>query len=375
MLKRSLTLVAVAATVSFGSFSPAFAEHGTVIRIPARSKLTPVQRLNREGVTEVKKGNYDRAEQLFLKAYLYDPADPFTLNNLGYIAELQGQLDRAQRFYQLAAEQGSDANIDLSNAKPLQGQPMKSALVDLNNASMRDNRLNLNAMRLLSEDRGFEAIAMLKQALKLDPENPFTLNNLGVASEAIGDLEGASKYYAAAAATRSKEPAIVTLDRSWRGKPVSAMAEASARRVQRLIDKTQPAGSQAVMLTLQGVYAANQNDWTTARKDFLRAYSLDPSSAFALNNRGYVAEHDGDLETAQYFYEKARRAEDAGTRVGLATQTAAKGQPLGIVASTSNTKVDTALEEYSRQRRNQRGPIELTPRGNNNPTGEDNKPQ
>ena len=31
--------------------------------------------------------------------------------------------------------------------------------------------------------------------------------------------------------------------------------------------------------------------------------------------------------------------------------------------NSSNAKVDTALVEYSRQRHNQQGPIELTPRG------------
>jgi Flp pilus assembly protein TadD len=376
MLKKTLTLMALAATVAVAGLSIAWAKDGIVLNIPLRSKLTPVQRLNREGVQAVKKGNYDAAEKLFYKAYLYDPADPFTLNNLGYVSEVQGQIERAHKFYGLAAEQGSDANIDLSSVKELQGQPMKSALIDLNDASMHGNRINLNAMRLLSQGRGFEAVGMLKQALKLDPQNPFTLNNLGVASEAVGDLDGALKYYAAAASSRSKEPAVVTLDHSWRGKPVSSMAEANAHRVQRLIDKSQPAEAQSVMLTLHGVYAANQNDWTTARQDFLHAYTLDPNSAFSLNNRGYVAEHDGDLETAQFFYERARRAEDAGARVGMATQLAAQGQPLTAVASSSNSKVDTALEAYSRRRRNQPGPIELTPRGDSNPTQENNtKPQ
>ncbi len=375
MMKRTLGLVAIAATVVMGSSAIAFARDGKIINIPLRSKLTPVQRLNRDGVEAVKKLQYEKAEQLFYKAYLYDPADPFTLNNLGYVAEIQGQLDRAHKFYDLAAEQGSDANIDVSNAKELKGKPMKSALVDLNDATMRMNRMNLNAMRLLAQGRGFEAIAMLKQTLALDPQNPFTLNNLGVASEAIGDLQGAYRYYYAAAETNSKEPAAVTLDRSWRGKSVSSMAEASARRVRKAIDKSEPAEAQAVRLTVHGVYSANQNDWNTARQDFLHAYTLDPNSAFTLNNRAYVAEHDGDLETAQYFYEKARRASDAGARVGTATKVTAQGQPMVIVAEGSNEKVDTALEEYSRQRRNEKGPIELTPRGSN-PTGEDNnKPQ
>jgi len=372
MMNCVLKLMAVAVTVAIGSSPLASAKEGKVINIPLRSKLTPVQRLNREGVEAVKKLQYEKAEQLFYKAYLYDPADPFTLNNLGYVAEIQGQLDRAHKFYQLAAEQGSDANIDVSNAKELKGKPMKSALVDLNDATMRMNRMNLNAMRLLAQDRGFDAIGLLKQALALDPQNPFTLNNLGVASEAVGDLDGAYRYYYVAAGTQSSEPASVTLDRSWRGRSISSMADASARRVHKAIDKSEPAESQAVRLTVHGVFAANQNDWNTARQDFLRAYTLDPNSAFTLNNRAYVAEHDGDLETAQYFYEKARRAGDAGARVGIATKVAAQGQPLVIVAEGSNEQVDTALEEYSRQRRNQKGPIELTPRGNSNPTPEDN---
>src|ERR1700723_2289880 len=79
------------------------------ITIPMRSKLSPVQRLNREGVEAIKQRKYAKAEALFYKAYLYDPSDPFTLNNLGYISELQGKLDRALRFYQLASQQGSEA--------------------------------------------------------------------------------------------------------------------------------------------------------------------------------------------------------------------------------------------------------------------------
>ena len=50
---------------------------------------------------------------------------PSRLNNLGYIAELQGQLERALKFYQLAAKQGSEASIDRSNAKQLEGKPIR----------------------------------------------------------------------------------------------------------------------------------------------------------------------------------------------------------------------------------------------------------
>ncbi len=216
MHKTSLTLGAIVALVAIGALPAAQASDGRTIMIPLRSRMSPVQRLNREGVEAVKRHQYDKAQSLFYKAYLYDPADPFTLNNLGYISEVQGQLERAHKFYELAAEQGSDANIDLSSQKHLQGQPMKAALVELKDRTMRVNRMNIEAMRMLQQRRNFEAIDLLKQALPLDPQNPFTLNNLGVASESVSDLESALRYYQEAAAGQSKEPAAITLDKSWR---------------------------------------------------------------------------------------------------------------------------------------------------------------
>ena len=333
------------------------------VTIPMRSKLSPVQRLNREGVLAVQKHEYDRAEALFLKAYLYDPSDPFTLNNLGYISELEGQLDRAHRFYQLALEQSCNAAIDLSSAKGLQGKPMQAAVENLQDRSMQVNRMNIDAMRLLDEGRGFEASALLQQALSLDPQNPFTLNNLGVANETLGDYENALHYYRTAAGQRSSEPVVVTADRAWRGKSVSDMAAASADRLEKRMQFVNTNAARALMLSRRGVFAENQNDWPAARDYFLRAYSADPSNAFSLNNLGYVSEREGDLETAKFFYEKARRAQDAGARVGMATDSGAQGKSLFDVASGSDHKVDGVLDIYSIERHRQTGPIELTPRG------------
>jgi Flp pilus assembly protein TadD len=210
----------------------------------------------------------------------------------------------------------------------------------------------------------------LSKALATDPQNPFTLNNLGVAHEAIGDFDNALKYYGQAAGENSSEAVVVTMNESWRGRPVSKMAAESAKRLEKRLHDMDPAEAKSVKFTMQGVSAANQNDWTQARQDFLKAYSLNPQSAFSLNNRGYVAERDGDLETAQFFYEKARKADDSGVRVGLATQHFAEGRNLVTVATDSNEKVDSALEEYRRQRRRETGPIELTPRGGTEPSPE-----
>src|SRR5215469_10932899 len=128
--------VAVLAAATFACRPVVAKDIGNIkITIPKPSKLTPVQRLNREGVQAVRKHDYKKAEELFYKAYLFDPDDAFTLTNLGYIAELQGQIDRAQQFYALATEQSSDAIVDLSSKSQLQGQPMRAAL-DISNTPL-----------------------------------------------------------------------------------------------------------------------------------------------------------------------------------------------------------------------------------------------
>ena len=354
--------IAAIATIAILTL-PAWGGDVLTIKIPRHSELTPVQKLNREGVEAVKKQRYEKAAELFYKAYLYDPSDPFTLNNLGYVSELQGELDRAHKFYQLAGEQECSATIDDSNAKGLKGKSMQVAFDSLQDVPMRVNRMNVTAMGLLSQGETRQAIVLLRQALALDPQNPFTLNNLGVANESIGDYDSALKFYAEASASHSSEPAVVTLDRAWRGKSVSAMSSASEKRLEDRMKKMNGSEEHAAMFTMRGVSATNANNWVEAREDFLRAYSLDPSSAFSLNNRGFVAEMDGDLETAQFYYDKAREAGDANARVGLATQRSAEGKKLFSVALDSDRQVDGELDRYSQQRRRETGPIELTPRG------------
>ena len=369
MSMRLTRLHALAIGMALFAAAPVARAADLRITIPRRSQLTPVQRLNRDGVTAVRNHRYDQAEALFYKAYLYDPSDPFTLNNLGYISELQGNLERAQAFYKLAAEQGCGAIIDMSDEKDLRGKPMSYALDSLQNVPMRVNRLNIQAMDLLSRGRGFDAQAVLEQALKIQPENPFTLNNLGAASESVGDYEDALKYYDEAAASRSTDPIVVTLNPGWRGKSVSDAARQGAQNLRSRLSHIDLSQARAAMLELRGVSELNQNDWDAAKRDFLEAYKLDPYSAFTLNNLGYVAEKDGDLETAQFFYARARRASDAGTRVGLASQTWAQGQPLGTVAGNSTSNVGGELQVYKQDRRNETGPIELTPRyGSDTPT-------
>jgi Flp pilus assembly protein TadD len=334
------------------------------LTLPKRSHLTPVQRLNREGVEAIQKQHYEKAETLFYQAYLFDPADPFTLYNLGYVSELQGQLDRAQKLYGLASEQATDAVIDRTSVRQLEGKPMRDALGTLKDVPMQVNRMNVEAIRLLSQGRAPEALVLLQKALVLDPQNTYTLNNLGVAKEYRGDYDEALKYYTAAAQSHSSDPVIVTLNKAWRGKPVSEMAADSAKKLRERMQNAATAQAQATLLAVRGVSATNHNDWDTARQDFLKAYSLNPYSAFSLNNIGYLAERDGDLETAEFFYEKARKAEDATAKVGLATRTSAEGMRLFAVAADSDQKVDGEITQINRERRERPGPVGLKHRDN-----------
>jgi Flp pilus assembly protein TadD len=196
-----------ASTVLTALGSQGWAGDVVKIKIPRHSELTPVQRLNREGVDAIKKHEYEKAATLFYKAYLYDPGDPFTLNNLGYIAEIHGELEQAHKFYSLATMQSSGASIAQSSSKQLEGKPMQYAFQVLRDGPMMVNRMNLDAMNLLSQGRGFEALALLHKAQALDPRNPFTLNNVGVAYESIGEYESALKAYDSAAALNSSEEA------------------------------------------------------------------------------------------------------------------------------------------------------------------------
>ena len=73
---------------------------------------------------------------------------------------------------------------------------------------------------------------------------------------------------------------------------------------------------------------------------------------------------EGDLETAQFFYEKAYKAEGSDLRVGLATHGSAEGMRLFQVATDNNQKVESVIEKERAERRRQQDPIELRRRDN-----------
>ncbi|HZQ68634.1 MAG TPA: hypothetical protein VFA68_08955 [Terriglobales bacterium] len=334
------------------------------ITIPKRSKPTPVQALNREGVKAIQKHQIEKAQKLFYKAYLIDPDDPFTLNNLGFVSELQGKVERAQRYYELASRQQSETTIDQASVPELKGKPLTEITTAFGNRDLRVNRGNVQAMSLLTQGRTQEADALLQKTLAVDARSPFTLNNLGYTMEAEGELEAAARYYDQAANLRSNEKVVVALDPRWRGKPISEVAEANARAVRRRIETEQSVPAQVARLNLRGVSALNRNDVAAARKFFLEAYQLDGYNAFSLNNMGFVSELNGDQETAADFYERARAASGSAARVTVANRHEMQGLQLAQVAASNDEATQANMEAQREEKIRRGGPIQLKRRDN-----------
>ena len=352
------------------------------LNFPKRSNLTPVQKLNRDGVKQIEKHNYSEAKKLFYKAYLIDPNDPFTLNNLGYMSELEGDVDRAQRFYDLAQQQNSDALVDLSNSSGSKGKTVAQVAGHADQSQMGVNSLNIQALSMLLKDRAPEADMILTRSLALDPKNPFTLNNMGYAKEKEGEYEAAQDFYRKAADQHSDKPVIVAANKDWRGKPISDVAEQNAKKVRDLVRKSQnDQRFRVAMLNLRGVSAINRNQPEDAQKDFEQAHKLAPNDAFTLNNMGYLAELQGDRETAQFYYDKAQQAHLADERVEVATRKDAEGRRLASVADISENDVEQQIQKEVAQRRAQGPPqlrVRTRPAENNpavQPPPEQNPPQ
>ena len=334
------------------------------ITLPKRTHATPVQNLNREGVQAIEKHQIKKAEKLFYKAYLIDPDDPFTLNNLGYISEIQGNVERAQRYYELASRQNSETIVDKASVEALKGRPLTEVTGSFVNRDLRVNRGNIEAMSLLNQGRVQEGEDVLRRTLALDPKNPFTLNNLGYAMEGQGSLDPAFHYYSQAADLHSSAKVVVAIDPRWRGKAISEVAANNVRALRRRIDTEQTDAAKVARLNLEGVSALNHNEVDKARKFFEEAYRLDPSNAFAMNNMGYVAELDGDQETADEFYTAAKAAGGSNTKVAIASRRAVVGFPLSQVAESNEEGAQSNLETMQEHKRRQTGPIQLKTRDN-----------
>jgi tetratricopeptide (TPR) repeat protein len=157
---------------------------------------------------------------------------------------------------------------------------------------------------------------------------------------------------------------VIAFNKSWRGKPISEVAQLNADKSRKELSKAQDLQARVARLNLRGVSAMNRNDRKAARDSFEQAYKIDPNNSFALNNMGYLAELQGDTETAQSFYEQAQRAERARQKVMVSTRPEVEGQTVGHVAEQSTTLVESAFEAKAEARRRSGAPPALRTRDN-----------
>jgi Flp pilus assembly protein TadD len=329
------------------------------VPLPQRSVSTPSQKLNREGVAQLKRGHQAKAKRLFYRAYLLDPDDPFTLNNLGYVAELEGDAERALRYYALAARDHTDAVIAESSEAALKGKPLDEAFRQVEDSDQEMSKINERAIVLARQGHVFEARNLLQSAQPRHPHDPFLLNNLGYALESVGDLEGALRCYSAAASLHSTKRVVVTPRAKWRGRPISEVAAGNAAAVSEQIARGEGVEAATARLNLRGVAALNDNHPLVAREFFLQAYQRDAQNAFTLNNLGYTAELAGDRESAEMYYEAARSGRDAKARVSYATRRDAEGRKIDNLADENQSDVEATLKAIQETKRRAQRPIEL----------------
>ena len=79
---------------------------------------------------------------------------------------------------------------------------------------------------------------------------------------------------------------------------------------------------------------------------------------------GYLAELDGDRETADFYYDKAREADQSSMKVAYASRKDVEGMKLSSVAGDSDDAVNKATEEAAALRRSEGGPVVLRYRDN-----------
>jgi Flp pilus assembly protein TadD len=81
--------------------------------------------LSLQGVAAINRNDWQDADQKFRAAYSLDPNNAFSLNNIGYVAEMTGDPETAQLFYQKARQaQAANARVDLATRQSAEGMKL-----------------------------------------------------------------------------------------------------------------------------------------------------------------------------------------------------------------------------------------------------------
>jgi tetratricopeptide (TPR) repeat protein len=192
---------------------------------------------NVEAIGLLGKGRIAEAEDTLKHVLATDPHNPFTLNNMGFVMESEGDLQSALKYYSAAASLHSRDIILVSPNTKWRGKPISEVAADNARAvsqiiakgedlQAQIARLNLRGVAALNHNDPQGAKEFFQQAYKLDPGNAFSLNNMGYVSELAGDRETAETYYADARSAADRNMLVTYASRrEAEGQPVSSVAQ------------------------------------------------------------------------------------------------------------------------------------------------------
>jgi Flp pilus assembly protein TadD len=277
---------------------------------------------------------------LFQHALKVTADNPVALFRVGSDLRLQGKLAEATPYFKAtmaAAPRLADGYYGLALTEQAQGH--LPAAGDLLRAALSlapwDARIHEDYGTLLWRlDQRREAETQYLEAVRLNPEFPEALMNLGIASSARGDLPDATACFSAAARLRPDDPeAFTRLAEAWVRQGGLAHAEASYREAMRLSPtnaqtrvnlggvlwregRAQDAlaqYTQAVQLAPQepaahlglGAALSAQGRFADAAAEFNAALRLEPNSLQGFTGLGRALAAEGKFAQAQAPFERA----------------------------------------------------------------------
>jgi tetratricopeptide (TPR) repeat protein len=92
--------------------------------------MSETQSLVRRGVRAFIDGDIDKFKEYTRQAYEKSPDDPFVLNNMGYIHEMEGDKEKAFEFFKKAVEKSNNRTVDLSQFKDQEGRSINDVSKD-----------------------------------------------------------------------------------------------------------------------------------------------------------------------------------------------------------------------------------------------------
>jgi hypothetical protein len=172
---------------------------------------------------------------------------------MGFVMESEGDLQSALKYYSAAASLRSNDVILVSPNVKWRGKPISEVASDNAKAVSRTiakgedlqaqvARLNLRGVAALNHNDPQAAKGFFQQAYKLDPNNAFSLNNMGYVSELEGDRETAETYYADARAAADRNSVVTYASRrDAEGQPVGSVAQQNENDTESAIQALQEA--------------------------------------------------------------------------------------------------------------------------------------